>query len=299
MDPLLLAALIQGGGGLLSGLSGLFSQQTQPENINAAQTQAFTQLLEGLMQTNQASLDQSLLDASRTTSQISNVAAQQGQITQDIANVQVPGADDWFTEFTSKYVPAYQQIAQQTAEAASQLPNAQERADRASSQGVTAALDQFAGGGAYSGAAARSAAEAAVNPQLDYLNQVDQAFGQAYGSTFQNLANQGQQLSFQGQQNEFLNNIQQLQAQLGGLGQQGQTLGTSLQGSLGQAGQYNQMQSSVLGQLGQLSQPVYSTPSYTESPFNQLGGAISGLGSLLGSYNQQDQLSQILAALQG
>jgi hypothetical protein len=280
-------------------LSGFSSKETLPQNINAAQTEEFTNLLNALMSGNEQDLANALKASTRTQEQLSGVAAKQGQVSEQISQVDVPGANDWFDQFTQQFVPAYQAIAQQTAEAASQRPAAQERADRASSQGVTAALDQFAGGGAFSGAAARSATEAAINPQLDYLNQVDQAFGQTFGQTFNNLAGQGQGLAFQGQQQEFLNNIQKLQSQLGGLGQQGQTLGTQLQGSLGQAGIAQQQQGNLLGQLGQLSQPVYATPNYVESNAANFGTAIGGIGSLIGSFGQNNQLQDLLKQLIG
>lgn len=300
MDPLTIMGLIMAaGGGLAEGLGGLFSKETVPENINAQQTAQFQQLLDSLLQSNQDNLSESLNSATRTQEQIASVASKQGQITQQIGQLDAPEADDWFESFTQKYVPAYQAIASETASQASQMPNAQERADRASSQGVTAALDQFAGGGSYSGAAAGAATEAAVNPQLEYLSAVDQMFGNSYNSTFSNLASQGQGLAFQGQQNEFLNSLQSLTSQLSGFGQQGQTLGTQLQGSLGTANIFSNQQSNLMNNQAQLSQPVYATPSYTESPVQGLGTALGGIGNLFGAASSNNTLEEILKLLKG
>lgn len=302
MDPFILSLILGGGGGLLSGLSGLFSEKTMPENINAELTQQFTDLVTAMQESAQANLDQSLLDSSRVASQIGQTAAKQGQVTEKIGKLQAPGADDWFKSFTQKYVPAYQAMAEQTATEATRMDTAQERANLLSERAVTDALSKYAGGAGYSGAAVQAATSAAAAPQLDYLTAVDQMFGQAYGNTFNQLASQGQQLSFQGQQNEFLNNLQKLTSQLGGYGQQGQTLGTQMSGSLQQAGIYSQQQQNLLNQLAQLSQPVYATPSYTESPMAGIGTAVSGIGQLVGAFgsNQQNQnLINQLAALLG
>ena len=290
--------LILAGAGLAAqALSPLFSKKVTPKNINQEQTEQFTALLEQMLSDSESSLTAALRDAGFTQEQISSLASKQGQLASDIGNLEVPSAGDWFDQFTQEFVPAYQTIAEQTATAGVRTDAAQERADRLSSEAVTAALDKYAGGGAYGGAAVEAATQAAITPQLEYLQSVDQLFSSLYGSTFNQLANTGQQLSFQGTQNEFLNNLQKLQGQISALGQQGQSLGQVLQGQLGQAQVAQGQQGSALGQLGQLSQSVYSTPSYVESPLGGIGQALVAFSSLLSGAQTQNTNQGLLNQL--
>ena len=86
---------------------------------------------------------------------------------------------------------------------------------------------------------------------------------------------------------------------LGGTQAQAGTLGQQLGGSLQQASMAQQGLGQTIGQLGQLSQPVYSLPTYQQGPGVGIGQALGGIGGLFQQFGQQSDIQQLIAALGG
>lgn len=278
MNPLLLAALGQGGAALLSPL---FQQEVQPANVNPL-TAPFLQDLQNQMQQLQAQINQQQQSLEQTGTQQARSAQAAGQIAEQAQEVQAPGPNEWFKVFLGN-VPEYQAIAQQTADQATQIAgrSGEEQAQRLSQQAARTTAEQFAGSGAgFSGAAQQAVGEAAINPLAQFQSNLAQSQANVFSSGLNQLLGQGQGLAQASQQQAFNNQLQALSQALQGQQVAGGLYGQQAQTQLGQQNILSQLLGQNQAQQAQIAAPVFSTPDYY-NPLDRISGAFGLTGQLL------------------
>jgi hypothetical protein len=288
MDPFTILSLISQGGGLLSSLFG--GEQT-PENINPY-TADFMNQLQGLIGDTQGNIGASTQRLDQSQSQVSQTANRIGQATNKIGDVKAPDPNAFMEQFMGN-IPQYQDIARSVAEQAGRVGgrSVQENAQRASVQAGQNAARSTPGGAGFSGAQATAVGQAAANPLAEALNNASNLASQNYTGTFNQLAGQGQGLAAQGQQAGFQNALQQLQAEIGGLSQEGSLQGALANQNVNRLGQDQNQLGNLLSQYGANAGPVYNRP---EDPSAKFTNALGGLGSIFGTIGANNDRNNLI-----
>lgn len=253
-------------GGILTALQigsellGLISEDTPSQQVNPL-TDDFYAQLQNALATQQQQQVSANLRANRVADRLGSLSSQQQRTAGEIGNLQGPDANAFFDQWLQN-IPEYQNIAQQTADqATTQLGrNIQEQGQLQTQQALDAVAQKFAGQG-FSGAAAQAAGQAASGIAGQNQANLSNQFAQILGNTFNQQAGLGQNLAMQGQQNKFMNSLNALSQQLAGQQSAAGTLGA--QGSIynNQANQASNMLANIYGQLGGISDPVYTKPT--------------------------------------
>lgn len=217
--------------------------------------------------------------AQQFTNQLGGVGRDIQGTTQELGQVNQPGAMDWFDNWLGS-VPGYQQIASSLAQSATQDlgRSIDEQVALDTQQAMTQAMNQFAGQGAYSGAAQASLGQAVAQPLAQARTQLTGQKAGIESGAFQNLAGQGAGLSAQGTQNEFANAMANLTSQLQGLNMQGGVIANQANQASQSAGQSAGLAANAQSQLSQFADPIFQQQNNPFAPFQ--AGATSALDIL-------------------
>jgi hypothetical protein len=251
-------AAILGGASLASQLMSMFNPvNSTSEQVNPYTDQFMQQMQEAYAQ-NAANVNRYSGEADAARRSLNATGSRMRETERDMGDVQAPGQNDWFVQML-KNMPEYEAIAANTAERFSQNlgRTGAEQARLASAQAVNDTASAFAGNNPYSGAAAGAVSNAALQPQLQAQMANDQMRASMANNTFNNLGGAGQQLSYQANQDQFTNALQQLQQILGAQGSQANLQSNQMQGATSMAQLMAQLQGQAQNGMAQIADPVY------------------------------------------
>jgi len=269
MDPMTLALLANIG---IQGLGPLFNSK-ENVNINPYTEQIMQDFYRQLAEA-KSQYEAQIAQGNRATQEMSGTANQMGNIANEAKNLEGPGANEWYDQWLQN-VPGYQEIAKNLAESSTQNlgRSVDEQVALDTQRAMTEAMNQFAGQNAYSGAAQAALGQAVAQPMANARVQMNANKAGIESNAFNQMAGQGQGLSFQGKQNEFTNALQTLMSALEGYGQkagvQAQQAGNYLQG----AGIAGNMVSGLNSSLGQMGTPLMQTQDTNPFMANLMTGA--------------------------
>lgn len=263
---------------LLSGISGAFGANDPAQQINQytdPQMQSLTQMFTDAMSQYQAQLGQ----AQQAQGDMRGTERAMGGVGREIGQVEQPGAMDWYDNWLGA-VPGFQQIAGQLADTATEDlgRSIQEQVDLDTQAALTQVQNQFAG--SRGGAGAAAAGQAIAAPMAQGRSQMLGQKADIESGTFNQLAGQGMGAAVSGTQGEFQNAMQNLMAQLQGLGAQGQ-----MQGQRGGQALQGAQIAGGLAQGAQQQRTQMADPIYREqaNPFAPLATGFGAFADILGT----------------
>ena len=245
---------------LMMGIQAIAPMLSQQENVNLNpytddQLAALKKQIAEAMSQYQSGQNQ----AQQIQGQVQGTEAQMNQVADEAKNLEGPGANEWFTQWL-KDVPGYQQVAEQVAQQSTENLNRsiEEQTRLETQKAMSEAMNQFAGNG-YSGAAQAALGQAAALPMAQAMAQMNQTKAGIQSNTFNQLAGQGQNLSFQGKQNEFSNAMESLMQALQGYGQVNNSQLGRLSGTYQNLGNISNRMNNLNANLTQISDPQFQT----------------------------------------
>lgn len=277
MDPFSWMSMIGMGANLLGNLFG--GKKQMPEQINPLTDQYYQQVLNELGNWNNKQSG-AIQDVKYDQSGVRRQANAAQNIQKQQANVNAPGANDWFDAFMEEQLPGYREEAAKAAEMATRGGSAgqAERAQELSRQAAQNAAAQFGGRGMFSGAANEAVGQGAANPLAAYQNQMGQDYQNAFMGAYQPLASQGQQLAYRGQQDAFNNTMNQLGQQLNSAQVAGNMFGNSANIGTNLANLFGQRAQGAESWRNDVAQPFYATPSYQPNALSTFGQGLTNFG---------------------
>lgn len=283
-------AVMGGVGGLMNIFSSLFSKEQQPEQINPLTDQRLLDL-QSLLAQYQPQVNTLGGEAQGLRNQQAGAASEGQKLADQSADVRGPSANAWFEQFmdnTDEYKAVAAEVSAMSQEVLGRDITRQAKIDL--EQATRAAGDATAGQG-FSGAAAGAAGQAAgqVLGQAGLARQ--QLASDSFNNTFNNLAGQGQGLAFQDQQMQFNNTLQALGQAMQGQFGASNAFGGAAGNALSQQGNLIQMLQSIQGNIQDITQPVYSSPTYTNK-LAGVGNNLAAIGQSVDAFNAGRDLGQ-------
>ena len=271
-----IGAVLGGVGALMNIITPLLTQGEQPGQINPETEQRLQQLQEMLGQL-QPQVNALGGQAQSLRSQQTDAANKGQRYADDSADVQGPGENDWFSQFLGN-IPEYTAVAKEVSAISQQTlgRDITAQSQRDLEGAMRAAGDATAGQG-FSGAASAAAGQAAGQVLGQAGLERQKLASDTFNNTFQNFAGQGQQLAFQDQQMQFQNALQALGQAMGGQFGASNAFGGAANNALSEQSNLVNLINGIQGNIQDITQPVYSSPSYTNK-FSGVGNNIAALG---------------------
>lgn len=273
--------------GIVGALSNIISSATtkgqQPDQINPLTDQRLLDL-QGMLAQYQPQVNALGGQAQGLRSQQTGAAAQGQRLASETEGLRQASPNEWFDQFlenTEEYKAVSQEVSALSQEVLGR--DIRQQAERDMEQAMRVAGDATAGQG-FSGAAAGAAGQAAgqVLGQAGLARQ--QLASDTFNQTFNNLAGQGQQLAFQDQQMQFQNALSQLGQAMQGQFGASDAFGGAANNALNQQGNLISMLNQIQSGIQDITQPVYSAPTYTNK-FAGVGNNIAAIGQSIDAFN--------------